>query len=48
MQIETRGMTKGQNENELRDSLKVLNLSEREERYIIERSGILNLLFANH
>lgn len=41
-------MKKGLNENELRDSLKVLNLSEREERYIIERSGVLNLLFANH
>ena len=48
MQIETRGMKKGLNEEELKNALKVLDLTEREERYILQRSGVLKLLFANH
>lgn len=48
MQIETRGMKRGLNEEEFRNALNVLELTEREERHILRQSEVLNLLFANH
>lgn len=48
MELQTRGMKKGLREAELKNSLQLLGLSEREQRYIMEHSGVTKLLFANH
>lgn len=41
MQIDACGMKKRSNKEELKKELKVLDLREREERFILKQSGVL-------